>query len=156
MNTSNKLTTLTLMALMPLTVIGQAKPTVKPEHNFFDKYNVVLFSADALVRSLDAKTTRDFMTNPCKCMKENNLPDAIVSSTPRMYAYSLGVSAGIIGLSYLAHRTHHHRIERLIPLLDATYDGREVINNIQHINQTDKLYSNKPLTPNPTTVQLYK
>lgn len=115
----------------------EAKPQPKP-HVFFDRYNVVLFSADALVRTLDAQSTRSFMTNKCKCLEEANLPKSIAGSTSKMYAYSLGVSAGVMGLSYLAHKTHHHKLERFIPMVDAGYDLSAVIGNYHNISKYGK------------------
>lgn len=119
---------------------AQATPTTKQPHVFFDRYNVALFSADALVRSLDAQSTRSFMTNPCHCMSETTLPDSIAGSTPKMYAYSLGVSAGVVGLTYLAHKTGHHKIERIIPMVDIGYSVRNVSGNYVHINQANEMY----------------
>jgi hypothetical protein len=98
------------------------------KHVFFDKQNVVLFSADALVRTLDAESTRANLTNTCKCFTEQNTAWAS-GTTAGQYAYSLGFSASMMGLSYLAHRTGHHRIEKLIPAYDIAYDGHAVIHN---------------------------
>lgn len=109
------------------TAIAQ-EPTAKP-HAFLDRTNLALFSADALVRSLDAQSTRMRLTDPCKCYHEDQLPPVIVQSTPRMVAYSLTVAAVVEGAAYLAHRTGHHRIERLIPLLDIAGDGSTVTKN---------------------------
>lgn len=115
-------------ALILVGAAAHAQETAKP-HAFFDRTNLALFSADALVRSLDAQSTRKVLTDPCKCFVETSLPPEIVQSTPRMYGYSIGVAAAVMGGAYLAHRTHHHRIERLIPMLDIVYDGRLAINN---------------------------
>lgn len=128
---------LVLISLIALPLPAQDKK----EHVFFDKTNMALFSADALVRSLDAQSTRSFMTNPCKCIREAYLPNYIVSSTPRMYAYSLGVSAGLVGMAYLAHKTHHHKLERLIPAMDIAYDGRLVLGNYHNISTANRMYS---------------
>lgn len=126
-----------ITALVTSSALGQEAKPVKP-HVFFDKYNVALFSADALVRSLDAQSTRSFMTNKCACMTEKNLPLPLAKSTAGMYAYSLGVSASVMGLSYLAHKTHHHKLERLIPMVDAGYDLTAVIGNYKNISKYGK------------------
>jgi hypothetical protein len=60
---------------------------------------------------------------------ETTQPTAISSHTGTEYAYSLGVSAGIVGLSYLAHRRGYHRIERLLPTIDIVYDGHAALHN---------------------------
>lgn len=109
----------TLQAQTPLT---PAKP-----HAFFSRTNLALFSADSLVRSLDAHTTNEILRGPTKGV-ENNVPFA-TGTDAGTWAYSLGVSGGVIGLAYLAHRTGHHKIERLIPQVDIVNDGRDVLGN---------------------------
>ena len=128
------------LILSSVAAIAQDKPQPAKPHTFFDMKNVALFSTDALARSLDAQSTRSFMTNSCKCIQETSLPNYIVSSTPRMYAYSLGVSAGLVGLSYIAHKTHHHKIERIIPMVDIGYSVRNVSGNYLHISQANEIY----------------
>jgi hypothetical protein len=116
--------------LMVLLLVLCADPTIAQEpHRFFDRENVLLFSADAATRVLDAQSTRAFMTDPCRCYKEDNLPLAIAGSGPRMYGYSIGVSAAIVGGAWLLHRRGFHRTERLLPAADALYDGPYVIKN---------------------------
>jgi hypothetical protein len=98
-------------------------------HSFNDRENLTLFSADLLTRTLDWQSTRMLLTNPCKCFHETQLPEAIVSSSPRMLSYSLAVAGVVHGAAYLAHKTGHHKLERVIPMLDILGDGEAVINN---------------------------
>jgi hypothetical protein len=116
-----------LAIVMLLTSSLAAQETSK--HKFMDKQNIALFSADALVRTLDWQSTTKFMHDPCHCYVEDYLPNSIAGNSPVMLVYSLGVSTSIMGLSYLAHRTGHHKIERLIPVGDVVYDGRLVVGN---------------------------
>lgn len=111
--------------VLALTTVCAAQ---EPAHVFHDRTNLALFSADVLVRALDARSTRMRLTDPCQCYREDNTP-GISSTTVGQYAYSFSVSAAVIGLAYLAHQTGHHRIERLIPVADIVYDGRAVIGN---------------------------
>lgn len=99
-------------------------------HQFFDRTNLALFSADVLVRTMDAHSTRSMLANPCRCYVEDNLPPAIAQSTPRMYGYSLGVSGGVIAGAWLAHKHGWHRLERILPMIDIVYDGKDVGNNL--------------------------
>ena len=98
------------------------------EHKFNNKTTIVLFSADALVRTLDAASTRANLTNPCKCFTESNTAWAS-GTTPGQYAYSLGYVGVEYGLAYLAHRRGWHRLERAIPSIDIVYDGRAMMHN---------------------------
>src|SRR5271170_1133141 len=95
-------------------------------HNFNDKTNLALFSADALVRTLDWQSTR---MNLSHGFVESSLPNSIAGSTPKMLGYSLGVAVGVHGLAYIAHRKGFHRIERILPMIDIAYDGRDVEHN---------------------------
>ena len=117
------------ISVLALAVTVNAQELPHKEHAFFDKTNLALFSADALVRSLDAQSTRSFETNNCRCISEKYLPQAIVSSSPKMYSYSLGMTGLVIGAAYVAHKTGHHRIERLVTMVDIAQDGRDVAGN---------------------------
>jgi hypothetical protein len=98
-------------------------------HAFNDRENLALFGADLLVRTLDWQSTRMLLTNSCKCFREKELPPSIVQSSPRLLTYSLVVASAVHGAAYLAHRSGHHRLERLIPVLDIVGDGEAVTNN---------------------------
>ena len=99
-----------------------------PQHHFIDKTNLALFSADFLVRSLDAESTRRFMDAPCRCFVEKDI-GSIADSGPRMYSYSLGIAGVAVGVAYVLHRTGHHRLERFVPVADALYDSQYVVEN---------------------------
>ena len=99
-----------------------------PQHRFLDKTNLALFSADFLVRGLDAQSTRRFMTAPCRCFTERNL-GSIANTSPRMYSYSLGIAGVAVGVAYMLHRNGHHRLERLVPVADALFDSQYVVEN---------------------------
>jgi hypothetical protein len=115
------------LALLSASAFGQAIPT-ESVHPFFDKTNLALFSAEVLVRTLDAQSTRMDLTNPCKCYVESNTSSAS-SSNATQYAYSLGVAGAYIGGSYFLHRMGHHRLERILPMFDIAFDGHAVAHN---------------------------
>jgi hypothetical protein len=110
------------------TVVSTTTSSAVHQRRFFDKTNIVLFSTEFLVRGLDAQSTRMNLTNPCRCYKEDNTV-WFSATTPRQYAYSFGVAAGVTGLSYLFYRTGHHRLEKLAPLVDILFDGSAVVHN---------------------------
>lgn len=86
-----------------------AKPTVTAP--FFTKINMAVWSADLLIRGLDAKSTLANLNNPCNCYTENGTG---FHNPAAQYSYSLGIVGAQIGVAYLAHRTHHRKIEKLI------------------------------------------
>lgn len=115
---------------IPLASVAHAQEaaTPKPEHRFLSKTNLALFAADTVVRALDAQSTRRVIGNPCKCFVEHNVAFA-ASSDAKMYSYSLGISSAYIAVSYLAHRTHHHKYERALQEFDIPFDGHYVVGN---------------------------
>src|ERR1700744_184046 len=102
--------------ILSLTTSAFAQEAPKKPHPFFDRTNIALFSADFLTRTMDAQSTRMKLTDPCKCFVEENTP-TVSARTSTQYAYSLGVAGGVMGLSWVAHKTGHHKIERILPLL---------------------------------------
>jgi hypothetical protein len=109
-------------------ILATTAAVTPPQHKFLELPNIYLFSTEALVRVLDAESTRANLTNPCKCFIERNTP-AISKTNAGAYGYSAAVSVATIGLSYLAHRTNHHKVERLIPVFDFSYDSHDVAHN---------------------------
>jgi hypothetical protein len=116
-----------LVLLLAAAIAPAQEPAAHP-HVFLNKTNLALFSADFLARTMDAQSTRRFMTNPCRCFVEASVPWAADSSV-KMYGYSLGVASAFMGLSYLAHRTGHHRLERVLPAWDIPYETHLVVSN---------------------------
>lgn len=106
-----------------------AQSNLRGEHKFFDKTNIVLFSADALTRTLDAQSTERLLNNPCKCFKEDTIPFITGKGNTATYLFSYAITGGLLGVSYLAHRKGHHLVERLIPVGDIVFDGSAVVNN---------------------------
>jgi len=85
------------------------KPTATAP--FLTKTNMAIWSADLLIRSLDAHSTLANLNNPCNCYVENGTG---FHNPAAQYSYSLGIVGAQIGVAYLAHRTHHRKIEKII------------------------------------------
>jgi len=85
------------------------------KHNFWDVTNKTLFISHATIESLDFGITH---YNLSRGGKEMN-PDAKAlceSGTPGQLVFFGGRTAGVVGISYLFHRTGHHKLERIFPL----------------------------------------
>jgi hypothetical protein len=107
-------------------LVASIPAPAQESHPFLTKTTIALFSADALVRTLDADSTLRNLNNPCKCFVESGIG---FRSAPAQYSYSLGFVALEYGASYLLHRMHHDRLAILIPAYDLAYDGRTAIHN---------------------------
>ena len=90
-------------------------------HRFFDAENDWLFVGVAASRVLDYTSTRHFRS---RGFHEALLTDRIVDNKPLFISIEAAGTAASIGLSYIFHRTNHHKLERWVSVLHigvATY-----------------------------------
>lgn len=78
-------------------------------HAFFDRTNVLLFSGVALFRGLDYASTRNMQA---RGREEILLPDDVVNNSAAFAAVEVGGTLASVGISYILHRTNHHKLER--------------------------------------------
>lgn len=78
-------------------------------HQFMDRANILLFSGIAAIRVLDYTSTRNMLA---RGREEILIPDDVVHSTPGFASLEAAGAATSIGISYLLHRTGHHKLER--------------------------------------------
>jgi hypothetical protein len=86
-----------------------APKLVQPPHAFWDRENIVLFSAVGAARFLDYASTLNLRH---RGLDEVFLNNQIVDNHPLFVGIELGGTAVSIGVSYLFHRTGHHELER--------------------------------------------
>ena len=90
------------------------RPTSGPDfppaaHAFFDRTNLLLFSGAAVFRGLDYASTRNMQA---RGREEILLPDDVVNNSAAFAAVEAGGSLASVGISYILHRTGHHKLER--------------------------------------------
>jgi hypothetical protein len=83
-------------------------------HRFFDAENDWLFVGVAASRVLDYTSTRSFRS---RGLHEALLTDRIVDNKPLFISIEATGTAASIGLSYIFHRTNHHKLERWVSVL---------------------------------------
>jgi hypothetical protein len=108
-------------------VLLAAKPSVKrrvtlPAHNFFDVKNSVAFAAVAASLAGDGWSTQRALALP-GVHEVNPLARPFVGSRAGEAAYSSAGMALVAGAMYLAHKTNHHRWERIGPFALAGWEG---------------------------------
>ena len=88
-------------------------------HKFLDRRNIVLFSTNAGLIAADAFTTDHIVNDYPNGQEANPIARPFVEHTSSAKAAFFWAStyAGSIGLSYLFHRTGHHRLERFTQYL---------------------------------------
>ena len=86
----------------------------------------MLFAGVGVFRALDYASTRNMQA---RGREEILLPDDVVNNSAGFAAVEAGASAASVGLSYLMHRTGHHRMERWISIVHIGVTGFGVVRN---------------------------
>ena len=95
-------------------VSSQAVQAVKGSHPFWDKDNVLLFAGVGAGRALDYISTRHFRD---RGVNEWLLTNNIVDNKPLFAGIEVTGVAASIGVSYLFHRSGHHKLERWVSIV---------------------------------------
>ena len=95
-------------------------------HPFWDRTNILLFSGVAVFRGLDYASTRNFLA---RGRDEVLIPDDIVNNSAAFASLEAAGALTSVGLSYLLHRTHHHKLERWLSIGHIGVTGFGVVRN---------------------------
>ena len=95
-------------------------------HAFWDRTNILLFSGVAVFRGLDYASTRNFLA---RGRDEILIPDDIVNNSAAFASLEAAGTLTSVGLSYLLHRTHHHKLERWLSIGHIGVTGFGVVRN---------------------------
>jgi hypothetical protein len=109
---------------------ANALPEAPSLHRFWDNENRALFTTVAALSAADFALTRSILQNGGKEL--NPATRLFSGSTAGLAANFAGETVGIIGLSYLFHKTGHHRLERLTPMLNIGASAFAVIYDLNH------------------------
>ena len=88
-------------------------PTV---HSFWDRENDWLFAGVGAGRALDYASTLNLRR---RGIDEVFLTNSIVDNHPLFAGIEIGATAASVGVSYIFHRTGHHRLERWTSAIHA-------------------------------------
>jgi hypothetical protein len=97
-----------------------------PQHRFWDRKNILLFSGVAVARGLDYASTRNMLA---RGREEILLPDDVVKNAEGFPALEAAGTATSIGISYIFHRTGHHKLERWFSIGHISVTGFGVARN---------------------------
>ena len=89
------------------------RPVPVPRHRFFDRKNILLFTGIAVFRGLDYASTRNMQA---RGRQEVLLPDDVVNNSAGFASLEAAATATSVGISYVFHRTGHHKMERWLSL----------------------------------------
>jgi hypothetical protein len=117
-------------AVEPAVASNVALPEAPSQHRFWDGQNCVLFSTVAAFSTADFAVTR---VNLASGGRELNPVTRLFSgSTAGLAANFTGETAGVVGLSYFFHRTGHHKLERITPVLNVAASAFAVAYGLAH------------------------
>lgn len=97
------------------TASTQDLPEHPMKHNFWDASNKVLFASHAALEAVDFGITHRNLSQGGREM--DSMAKALCESgTPGQLVFFGGRMAGVIAISYLLHKTGHHKLERAFPI----------------------------------------
>jgi hypothetical protein len=88
-------------------------PSRPAVHRFWDRDNVLLFAGVGITRGMDYASTRNFQA---RGRDEILIPDDVVNNSPGFASLEAAATATSIGISYVMHRTGHHKLERWLSI----------------------------------------
>jgi hypothetical protein len=105
--------------------------TAPSEHRrFWDRENAILFTAVGASAAADFCVTRANLASGGREL--NPVTRVFAGSTTGLAFNFVGETAGTIGISYLFHKTGHHKLERLTSLVDISMSAGAVGFGISH------------------------
>jgi hypothetical protein len=105
----------TCIQLPPATADGDIPKSrsLPGTHAFWDRTNLLLFSGVAVFRGMDYASTRNFQA---RGRKEVLLAQDVVNNSAAFAGVEAAGAATSVGISYLFHRTGHHKMERWLSI----------------------------------------
>jgi hypothetical protein len=100
------------------------------EHRFWDRENTFLFAATAGMATADFFVTHANLASGGREL--NPLTRPFASSTPLLAANFAMETSGVIGLSYLFHKTGHHTLERVTSFVSIGGSSGAVAYDLAH------------------------
>jgi len=111
-------------------IAATALPEAPSHDRFWDNENRALFAMVAALSAADFALTRSILQNGGKEL--NPVTRLFSGSTAGLAVNFAGETAGIIGLSYYFHKTGHHQLERIAPMLNIAASSFAVVYDFNH------------------------
>lgn len=113
---------------------AQLPPPSSDYHKFWDKQNLAIHSGNFVMQTADAITTRHVLDRHNGVERNPWARQFVTHGWGGQAAYSWGLSVGgTIVTSYFMHRTGHHRLERVLPMIEIGATAGTVFGmNLRH------------------------
>ena len=99
-------------------------------HKFWDRKNGVLFATTAALSTADFVATRNNLQNGGREL--NPVSRVFAGSTAGLALNFAGETVGVIGVSYLFHKSGHHKLERAVTILNIGASATAVSFDLLH------------------------
>jgi len=100
------------------------------EHKFWDKQNELLLVTAGALNGADFAVTRSNLQRGGREL--NPIVRVFGRSTPALAVNFAGETAGVIGLTYFFHKTGHHKLERLVSVVNLGSSAGAVSYSLAH------------------------
>jgi hypothetical protein len=111
--------------------LAVSSPPAEPgKHRFWDRQNRTLFAVSAGWAAADFCVTRSNLADGGKEL--NPITRVFAGSTPALAANFALETGGVIGVSYLFHKTGHHKLERFTPYANISASAGAVVYGLAH------------------------
>lgn len=106
-------------------------PPLHSEHRFWDKQNTSLLVVHAGLETADFFLTHDAIASGGRELNPIARP-LVKMGTGGQIAFFAGGTLATMGVSYLLHKTHHHRLERMVEWYSIADSSWGVSYNLAH------------------------
>lgn len=120
----------TIEPVAPAKAIQPEQLPEEPGHKFWDRENKILFATVAAGGAADFAVTHANLQNSGKEL--DPITRLFSGSTAGLAVNFAGETAGVVGLSYVFHKTGHHKLERLTPLVNFSGSLAAVAYGLSH------------------------
>jgi hypothetical protein len=120
-------------AMEPAPMAMTTQPASIPEassHKFWDRENSILFATNAAFSAADFVVTRDNLRSGGQEL--NPVTRLFSGSTPGLAMNFASETAGVVGVSYFLHKTGHHKLERVVSMLNIGSSAAAVSFDLAH------------------------
>lgn len=118
--TSNSLASIHALLAPPAAFVKLKQPP--RSHSFFDSRNTLGFATLGASLTADALSTQKGLAYP-GFVEMNPIARPFVQSRTGAAVYNAGSFGLMAGLMYWAHKTEHHKLERILPFAIGSWEG---------------------------------
>jgi hypothetical protein len=120
-------------SIEPNPMVKSVEPVTLPEapsHRFWDHENTILFATSAAFSTADFFVTRNNLRNGGQEL--NPVTRVFSGSTAGLAVNFAGEAVGVVAVSYLFHKTGHHKLERAVSMLNIGSSASAVTFDLLH------------------------